>query len=131
MDSPVKAITAAAVCELREMTDEPLMVCKKALMDAGGDMEVAKELIRTRRHGWNILEDRAPIRQQPPPNALTPSVPDGLLSEKQLAQIMEVIGPRLKLTGTSHYNNHVNVALWFDGNFVCDVDINIKTSENY
>src|SRR5947209_13210974 len=44
-------ITAAAVNELRKRTDLPMMECKAALVDAGGDMEKAIELIRVRFKG--------------------------------------------------------------------------------
>tara|TARA_R110002111_G_scaffold258083_1_gene326879 strand:+ start:129998 stop:130837 length:840 start_codon:yes stop_codon:yes gene_type:complete len=39
-------ITAAAVKALREITDLPMMACKKALQDAGGDQEKAIEILR-------------------------------------------------------------------------------------
>src|SRR5262245_34709502 len=41
-------ITAAAVNELRKRTDLPMMECKSALVEAGGDMEKAIQLIRER-----------------------------------------------------------------------------------
>ena len=41
-------ISAAAVRELRELTNAPMMACKSALVDAGGDMEKAAELVRER-----------------------------------------------------------------------------------
>jgi elongation factor Ts len=40
------AITAAQVKELRERTGSGMMECKKALVDAGGDMETAIETLR-------------------------------------------------------------------------------------
>jgi elongation factor Ts len=40
------AITAAQVKELRERTGSGMMECKKALVDAGGDMDAAIELLR-------------------------------------------------------------------------------------
>jgi len=40
------AITAAQVKELRERTGSGMMECKKALVDAGGDMEAAIEMLR-------------------------------------------------------------------------------------
>jgi elongation factor Ts len=40
------AITAAQVKELRERTGSGMMECKKALVDAGGDMDAAVELLR-------------------------------------------------------------------------------------
>ena len=41
-------ITAGMVKELREKTDAPMMECKKALSEAGGDMAKAEELLRVR-----------------------------------------------------------------------------------
>lgn len=42
------AITAAMVSELRRLTDEPMMDCKKALVETNGDMQAAIELMRKR-----------------------------------------------------------------------------------
>ena len=39
-------ITAAAVKALRELTDLPMMDCKRALVEAGGDQEKAVEILR-------------------------------------------------------------------------------------
>jgi elongation factor Ts len=39
-------ITAGMVRELREKTDAPMMECKKALTEAGGDMAKAEEILR-------------------------------------------------------------------------------------
>ncbi|HIU05133.1 MAG TPA: elongation factor Ts [Candidatus Coprousia avicola] len=39
-------ITAAMVKELREMTDSPMMECKKALVEADGDMNAAVDILR-------------------------------------------------------------------------------------
>ena len=41
-------ITASMVKELRERTDAPMMDCKKALNEAGGDMAKAEEILRVR-----------------------------------------------------------------------------------
>ena len=41
-------ITAAMVKQLREMTDSPMMECKKALAEAEGEMEKAVDVLRTR-----------------------------------------------------------------------------------
>ena len=41
------AITAAMVKELREMTDAGMMECKKALVEADGDMDKAVDVLRT------------------------------------------------------------------------------------
>ncbi len=40
-------ITAALVKQLREMTDSPMMECKKALVEAEGDIEKAIDVLRT------------------------------------------------------------------------------------
>ena len=42
------AITASMVAELRAKTDAPMMECKKALTEAGGDFEKAEELLRVK-----------------------------------------------------------------------------------
>lgn len=42
------AITASMVGELRGKTDAPMMECKKALTEAGGDMVKAEELLRVK-----------------------------------------------------------------------------------
>ncbi len=42
------AITAALVKELREMTDAGMMECKKALVEADGDIDKAVDVLRTR-----------------------------------------------------------------------------------
>jgi len=41
-------ITAGQVKELRERTDAPMMECKKALAEAGGDMAKAEEILRVK-----------------------------------------------------------------------------------
>lgn len=41
-------ITAGMVRELREKTDAPMMECKKALTEAGGDMGKAEEILRVK-----------------------------------------------------------------------------------
>ena len=41
-------ITASMVKELRERTDAPMMECKKALAEAGGDMAKAEEILRVK-----------------------------------------------------------------------------------
>ena len=40
-------VTAALVKQLREMTDSPMMECKKALVEADGDIEKAVDILRT------------------------------------------------------------------------------------
>lgn len=42
------AITAGMVAQLRAKTDAPMMECKKALTEAGGDMAKAEELLRVK-----------------------------------------------------------------------------------
>src|SRR5918911_865182 len=41
-------ISAGMVKELREKTDAPMMECKKALTEAGGDLAKAEEILRVR-----------------------------------------------------------------------------------
>jgi elongation factor Ts len=41
-------ITASMVKDLRERTDAPMMECKKALTEAGGDMAKAEEILRVK-----------------------------------------------------------------------------------
>ena len=50
-------ITAAAVRTLRERTGLPMMDCKKALQEAGGDADKAVELLR--KAGRKMMEKRA------------------------------------------------------------------------
>ena len=45
------AITASMVAELRGKTDAPMMECKKALTEAGGNMAKAEELLRVKLGG--------------------------------------------------------------------------------
>jgi elongation factor Ts len=49
-------ITAAMVKELREQTQLPMMKCKKALQDAGGDMAAAMEALR--KEGETFIDGR-------------------------------------------------------------------------
>ena len=42
------AITASMVAELRAKTDAPMMECKKALAEAGGDLAKAEEILRVK-----------------------------------------------------------------------------------
>src|SRR5690625_2115142 len=48
LESIVAEITASMVKELREKTDAPMMECKKALVEADGNMEKAEELLRVK-----------------------------------------------------------------------------------
>src|SRR6476469_3821054 len=41
-------LTAAMVGELRAKNDAPMMECKKALTEAGGDLDKAEELLRVK-----------------------------------------------------------------------------------
>ncbi|MEM8864790.1 MAG: translation elongation factor Ts [Planctomycetota bacterium] len=49
-------ITAAMVKELREQTQLPMMKCKKALQDAGGDMAAAMDALR--KEGETFIDGR-------------------------------------------------------------------------
>jgi len=48
MEKKMPAITASMVGALRAKTDAPMMECKKALTEAGGDMERAEEILRVK-----------------------------------------------------------------------------------
>jgi elongation factor Ts len=47
----MSTISAAAVKTLRERTNQPMMACKEALTEAGGDMDKAIEILRKRGKG--------------------------------------------------------------------------------
>lgn len=47
-------ITAEAVKTLRERTDLPMMDCKKALVEAGGDMSKAEQILKERVKGLKL-----------------------------------------------------------------------------
>ena len=51
------AVTAAAVKALRELTDLPMMACKKALVEAEGDQDKAVEILKSQV--GKITEKRA------------------------------------------------------------------------
>ena len=64
-------ISAAAVNELRKRTDLPLMECKKALTEAGGDLDKAVDLLRagfgkamTKRENNETAEGRVAVAIQ-------------------------------------------------------------------
>jgi len=68
----MSTISAAAVNELRKKTDLPLMECKKALTEAGGDIEKAIEILRkqnakaaVKREGNETAEGRVGIFVEP------------------------------------------------------------------
>ena len=50
-------ITAADVNKLRTMTGAGMMDCKKALVEADGDFEAARDILR--KHGQKIADKRA------------------------------------------------------------------------
>src|SRR5690349_19623195 len=46
--TPAMSISAADVKALRDKTNAPMMECKAALTEAGGDMEKAVDILRTK-----------------------------------------------------------------------------------
>ena len=58
-------VTAGMVKQLRDKTDAPMMECKKALAEAGGEMERAEEILRiklgNRASGRVELDQRIPM----------------------------------------------------------------------
>jgi len=74
------AISAADVKQLRELTNAPMMACKTALDDAGGDLEKAAELVRERtgakmdaRVGERTANEGMVISYLPQPSPGTPA----------------------------------------------------------
>jgi elongation factor Ts len=47
-DRKMAEVTAGMVKELREKTDAPMMECKRALAEAGGDLDKAEEILRVK-----------------------------------------------------------------------------------
>ena len=73
-------ITAADVKKLRELTDAPMMACKKALEDADGDLQKAADLVRERtgakmdaRAGERTAADGAVVAYMHAPNPDLPA----------------------------------------------------------
>jgi elongation factor Ts len=48
VENEMAEITASMVKELRERTDAPMMECKRALTEAGGDIGKAEEILRVK-----------------------------------------------------------------------------------
>src|SRR5262245_45701456 len=68
-------ITAEAVRTLRERTDLPMMECKKALVEAGGDQEKAVQILKERVKGLKLkVADRTTSEGR----IATLTAPDGL-----------------------------------------------------
>lgn len=67
-------ITAEAVRSLRERTDLPMMECKKALVEAGGDQEKAVQILKERVKG---LKDKVADRTTSEGRVATLAAADG------------------------------------------------------
>jgi elongation factor Ts len=67
-------ITAEAVRALRERTDLPMMDCKKALVEAGGDQEKAVQILKKKVKG---LTEKFPDRVASEGKVATLTAPDG------------------------------------------------------
>src|SRR3954447_21219463 len=81
-EDDMSTITAATVNELRKKTDQPLMDCKKALTEAGGDMDKAVELLRS----WNA---KATIKREGNETA-EGRVGIAIYAEEKVAAIVEL-----------------------------------------
>ncbi len=68
-------ITAEAVRALRERTDLPMMECKKALVEAGGDQEKAVQLLKERVKGLKL---KVADRMTSEGKVATLTAPDGM-----------------------------------------------------
>ena len=74
-------ITASMVKELRQMTDAAMMECKKALVEAEGDMDKAVDILRT--VVWLLLLRRlAALRMKALFGPLLPPMLSPLLSSR-------------------------------------------------
>ena len=54
-------ISAALVKQLREMTDSPMMECKKALVEAEGDIEKAVDVLRKLLNALVVIRMKVPL----------------------------------------------------------------------
>lgn len=68
-------ITAEAVRALRERTDLPMMECKKALVEAGGDQEKAVQILKERVKGLRL---KVADRMTSEGKVATLTAPDGM-----------------------------------------------------
>lgn len=68
-------ITAEAVRALRERTDLPMMECKKALIEAGGDQEAAVRILKEKVKGF---KEKSKDRVTSEGRIATLTAPDGL-----------------------------------------------------
>lgn len=69
-------ITAAMVKELRDETQLPMMDCKKALVEAGGDKEAAKQTLREK--GIKLMDGRRDRATEEGRIAIYSSIKDGV-----------------------------------------------------
>ena len=53
----MSTISAAAVKDLRDRTNAPMMECKAALTEAGGDMEKAIDVLRKKLKGVGVKRE--------------------------------------------------------------------------
>ena len=74
-------ITAAQVAKLREMTGAGLMDCKKALTEAGGDLDKAAELLRKKGQATAISKSTREAREGVVAQYLAPGGRLGVLVE--------------------------------------------------
>jgi elongation factor Ts len=74
-------ITAAMVSKLREMAGAGLMDCKKALVEAGGDVEKAAELLRKKGQATAISKSAREAREGVIAQYLAPGGRQGVLVE--------------------------------------------------
>ena len=105
-------ITAAMVKQLREMTDSPMMECKKALVEADGDMDAAVDVLRknglaaaAKKAGRDTNEGAvaAYISEDGTMGALALLACDmnGETVEAALTEMIHVIGENMKISRTA------------------------------
>ena len=56
-------VSPTLVKQLREKTNAGMMDCKKALVEAGGDLEKAEDILRKKGIASKRLQEGQPVRQ--------------------------------------------------------------------
>ncbi len=104
------AITAAMVAELRARTGAGMMECKKALVDAGGDMDAAAENLRKsgqakadKKAGRVAADGRVVIRQEAGRAAIVEinSETDFVAKDANFAGFAEAVAAAVLASGTT------------------------------
>ena len=103
-------ITAAMVKQLREMTDSPMMECKKALVQAEGDMDAAVDILR--KNGLAAAAKKAgrDTNEGAVAAYISEDGTKGALAE--IACETDFVASNPKFTGFAHIEVGLNLVLW-------------------